>query len=381
MATYLPIGQIETEEELRNHTGVSLIHFEICASLVGPHDAAAALHILRYGTTFVGDAQYRTYPEGPPISNFSRHMARVFNVLASLPLPHPNIRLSECIVGAPNAHALIDTFDVDVRGAVQHHNPKYRKVLKFQLVTTVRGQPISLMKCDPRVNDSRPVVDHNAGFDLREKEVIVADKAYVGVPRMLTPVKMVGMLCEQQATFNKWHQLVRSPAERATARLHACRVLRCRNFGETVLSDMIRVVVALDALTPPPPLAEFTATCDLSAAEEGGETGKGNGAAKSEQQAVLRFLSSHTVRPQGKATTIRERGSPAHKTFVLKHKLLLAECRVTKLQRSLCSCRKCVTLMKKRNARNAAKKGRDERRAARQNKASGAKRKCGKKPA
>ena len=242
----------------------------MCATLVGPVDAAAALHILRHGSNFLGDeVQYRKYLNGPQISNFPRHMARVFKVLATLPFPHPNIRLSECIVGAPNAHALIDTFPVDVRGPGEYHNPKYgRKVLKFQLVTTVRGQPI----------------------------------------------------------YHPSYQI----------------------------------------------------SSELSEAEGGEETERGN-AAKNEQEAVASYLSSHTIRLHGKASTKRKTGSPAHKTFVLKYEL---ECPVSKLERSFCTCRKCVTLVKKRNARNAAKKARDERRAARQErKSSATKRKCKKQPA
>jgi hypothetical protein len=48
----------------------------------------------------------------------------------------------------------------------------------------------------------------------------------------LAPLNDAGtMLTEEQAHFNKYHQLTRCPSERVNARLHAFYVIECRRFG------------------------------------------------------------------------------------------------------------------------------------------------------
>jgi hypothetical protein len=60
------------------------------------------------------------------------------------------------------------------------------------------------------------------------------------------------MLTEEQAHFNKYHQLTRSPSERVNARLHAFHVIECRRFGRTTTRNFVRLVVLIDSMTTPP---------------------------------------------------------------------------------------------------------------------------------
>jgi hypothetical protein len=75
----------------------------------------------------------------------------------------------------------------------------------------------------------------------------------IGVPGFLSPFKCYkGMLTEEQAHFNKYHQLTRSPSERVNARLHAFHVKECRRFGCTTTRNFVRQVVLIDSMTTPP---------------------------------------------------------------------------------------------------------------------------------
>ena len=320
---------------------------------------------------------YRGYLDGEGYEgNFGRHMGRVFATLASLPLPHPDVRFQEHVRGAPRAHALIDTFPVDIRGPPDAYNPKYgKKVVKFQLVCTVRGQPLSLLECgEARINDGKHAAERGVDFDLAPGEVVVADKAYIGVSHMMTPVKMgKGRLSEGNARFNQWHQIVRSPAERVNARLHSYACMRCRRFDKGVTCNLIRIVVALDSMRKPPATDFVVATNAAEAASRAWgwtppheETEEGSKAISHiEKEDVVRYILTSQPKLDGKTSTKRKdaANSPMYKPFTLKYEL---ECKKTGAERSLCLCKKCKLEMKKYHAREAKKKEVAERRETRQ---------------
>jgi hypothetical protein len=76
----------------------------------------------------------------------------------------------------------------------------------------------------------------------------------VGVPGFVTPHKCYGkkQLTEEEAYFNKYHQLTRSPSKRVNARLYAFNVLECRRFSRTTTRRFVRFVVLVDSMSTPP---------------------------------------------------------------------------------------------------------------------------------
>lgn len=200
-------------------------------------------------------------------------------------------------------------------------------------------------------------------------EVIVSDKAYIGVDNMLVPQKMgKGRLSEGNAKYNQWHQLVRSPAERVNARLRAYGCMRSRRFEEAVTTDLIKIVVALDGMKVPPPTSwsvtnispsfSSRSTKNWTPAEEMFTV------VQEEKQLIIKDLLDRNTNLDGK--TSKNRKDPANsakfKPFKLKYEM---ECNSTGKERSLCPCKRCKKTMKAYYLRLAKQLGVEERRAAR----------------
>ena len=93
MTQYLPIGLLTTIEDLLVYTGVTEEQFEVCSSIVGPLDAAAALNIVKHGVGYkFAGLLYHTYLHGALQSNFGRYVRGSFrafsliDTLACIPL-------------------------------------------------------------------------------------------------------------------------------------------------------------------------------------------------------------------------------------------------------------------------------------------------------
>ena len=194
---------------------------------------------------------------------FKNQFFRALNLITHISgdlMPVPAQRTRYELEQIPNATALVDAFPVRCRGNGKAWNPKYgTKVQKFQLVTDLRGTPLSVLPFrECRTHDS---VLYNETLALvRETlkmapwEMLIGDKAYIGKPLTITPTKFGSKkeLTVGEAKFNKLLQLVRSPVERANSRLHSWRVIERSPFRYDVTVLAVRACVFLESLVELP---------------------------------------------------------------------------------------------------------------------------------
>jgi hypothetical protein len=159
----------------------------------------------------------------------------------------------------------------------------------------------------------------------------LGDKAYIGVPGFLSTFKCYKgtMLTEEQAHFNKYHQLTRCPLERVNARLHAFYVIECRRFGRTTSRNFVRLVVLIDSMTTPPATEYLHARFCSPEQAWRSDAGERNGIG-----AVLVANKDH-IQWRGRASKKRSREKPGRKPVEMVYE---ASCPRCGRQLRLCTC-------------------------------------------
>ncbi len=131
--------------------------------------------------------------------------------------------------------------------------------------------------------------------------MLIGDKAYEGRPSVVSPFKGRALEKEKQ-DVNKYLQMVRSPVERAFARLHRFRLLRYCGFSPEVTDHWVVFVASVDML-----LSEQSPTDFVTARSPENQdpqhlvtelrpTGKGKGKKKGPQEEVTRIVTGNEVR-------------------------------------------------------------------------------------
>jgi hypothetical protein len=175
----------------------------------------------------------------------------------------------------PRCTMLIDTFPVHVRGPSSAFHGKYhKKVRKYQAVTNLKGDLLSVQPCtgSRAVGDKVETVTGTTHdlkvfkilglpFPTREWELLIGDKAYGGATQVVTAFKNPkgATVAKQKRRINKFLQIVRSPVERCFARLHRFRTLRFSRFSPRVTDDLVCLVANIEILRAGQPASEFVA--------------------------------------------------------------------------------------------------------------------------
>lgn len=156
----------------------------------------------------------------------------------------------------PLVNFLVDTLPLRTRGNASRFNEKYKaKILKFQLYCDMAGGIIS-MEAAPTscINDGEL---YRSTGGLPGRGVGLADKAYVGCIRLVTPPKVYKntQLSPVGRMFDKLCQICRSPVERCISRLHErWALMRFSIFGHETTIKLVNIIGRLEsALRPPPP--------------------------------------------------------------------------------------------------------------------------------
>ena len=249
-------------------------------------------------------------------------------------------QLRACVEASlPALYTALHILPIRVRGSGQKFNGKYHcKVLKFQLVSTVLGEPLALYHVLDQANeitcrtfDSVVYKTAGTGIELHPNEIVIGDKGYQGCPGVLTPIKCrrSGPISDGEAKFNKLLQLVRSPAERIHARLHAWAVMRFSPYRDALTESCVKAVVALEGpfarnqncteWTRPREEPLPLAPCSVAAVK----------------LATVEWAATTTLNLRGRNSSHAAHSAPKRKLLRLEHE---TRCKKCKEERSCCTC-------------------------------------------
>jgi hypothetical protein len=267
------------------------------------------------------------------MTSFRRRVSAALDTMASVPLRPAESRMNLAANLLPNATVLIDTFPVNVRGPTSLFNGKYKgKVLKFQAVTTLTGEPLVIMRSHRDTSfDSTVLKMIGLGLVLEPWELVVGDKGYQGCTTVVTPVKLQRSrrLTTNEALANKYIQLIRSPIERFFSRLHQFRFMKWSAYSKNTVTSLVRVAAATVAMDAPQEASRYLS-------QRNNEQRPAPCAAKAALVALGQRLAVTTLDLRGKNSTKRGRDEPEFKNISLDFE---KDCPKCKQPRTMCTCK------------------------------------------